>query len=263
MSPSGDRTVRIERTAPVATVWLDRPRHHNVLDRDGWHAFAKAFEEVSSDGDVRAVAVRGAGGRAFSAGSDIGAFDAQRQTREDVRIYSRAIASAMEAVSRCRHPTVAIIEGICVGGGLEIAACCDLRVCGKSSRFGAPIHRLGLTMSYDELRPLLALLGPGALLEILLTGELINAERALAVGLVNRVWPDESVVREGRALVDRIVAGAPLVNQWHKKFIRRLLEGGVISPEERAEVHEAFETRDYREGRSAFLEKRAPRFRGA
>ncbi len=262
MSPSEDRTVRVERTAPVATVWLDRPQHHNVLDRDGWRAFAEAFGELSADDGLRAVTVRGAGGRAFSAGSDIGAFDAQRETREDVRLYSRAIASAMEAVSGCRHPTVAIIEGICVGGGLEIAACCDLRVCGESSRFGAPIHRLGLTMSYDELRPLLTLLGPGPLLEILLTGELIDSERALAIGLVHRVWPDGSVAEEGGALVNRIVAGAPLVNRWHKKFIRRLLEGGAISPEERAEVHEAFETWDYREGRSAFLEKRAPRFRG-
>ena len=169
----------------------------------------------------------------------------------------------MEAVSGCRHPTVAVIEGICVGGGLEIAACCDLRICGESSRFGAPVHRLGLTMSYDELRPLLTLLGPATLLEILLTGELIDAEHARAAGLVSRVWPDGSVVEEGRALVDRIVAGAPLVNRWHKKFIRRLLEGGTISAEEGAEVHEAFETSDYREGRSAFLEKRAPRFRGA
>ena len=209
MRPSGNRTVRVERTAPVATVWLDRPRHHNVLDRDGWHAFAEAFEELSADNSLRAVTVRGAGGRAFSAGSDIGAFGAQRETREGVRLYSRAIASAMEAVSGCRHPTVAIIEGICVGGGLEIAACCDLRVCGESSRFGAPIHRLGLTMSYDELRPLLTLLGSGPLLEILLTGELIDSERALAAGLVHRVWPDGSVVEEGSALVDRIVAGAP------------------------------------------------------
>ncbi len=263
MSPFDARTVRIERRTPVATVWLDRPRHHNVLERDGWLALARAFQELSADDAVVAVAIRGAGGRAFSAGSDIGSFGEQRETPEDVRRYSEAIASAMGTVSACRHPTVAIIEGICVGGGLEIAACCDLRVCGESSRFGAPINRLGLTMSYDELRPLLMLLGPGPLLEILLTGELIDAERALAIGLVQRVWPDGSVVEEASALVDRIVTSAPLVNRWHKKFIRRLLEGGAIPPEERAEVHEAFETWDYREGRSAFLEKRAPRFRGA
>lgn len=263
MSPSDARTVRIEQRTPVATVWLDRPRRHNVLDRDGWLSVARAFQELSADDAVLAVAIRGAGGKAFSAGSDIGSFCKQRETPEDVRRYSEAIASAMGAVSACRHPTVAIIEGICVGGGLEIAACCDLRVCGESSRFGAPINRLGLTMSYDELRPLLQLLGPGPLMEILLTGELIDAERALAVGLVQRVWPDGAVVEKGDALVRRVAQGAPLVNRWHKKFIRRLLEDGPISSAERAEAHEAFETWDYREGRSAFLEKRAPRFRGA
>ena len=255
-------TVRIERRATVATVWLDRPARHNVLDRGGWLAVARAFRDLSTDDAVAAVAVRGAGGRAFSAGSDIRTFADERDTPEEVRRYSEAIASAMTAVSGCRHPTVAIIEGICVGGGLEIAACCDLRICAESSRFGAPIHRLGLTMSYDELRPLLRLLGPGPVLEILLTGELINAERALAIGLVNRIWPDGRVAAEGGALLDRIVAGAPLVNRWHKKFIRRLLAGGTISPEERAEADEAFSTRDYREGRKAFLEKRPPRFRG-
>lgn len=262
MSTSDAGTVRIERRAPVAIVWLDRPGRHNVLDRGGWLAVARAFRELSADDAVAAVAVRGAGGRAFSAGSDIRTFGDERNTPEDVRRYSAAIASAMAAVSSCRHPTVAIIEGICVGGGLEIAACCDLRICGESSRFGAPIHRLGLTMSHDELRPLLALLGPGPVLEILLTGELIDAERAHAIGLVNRVWPDGSVAAEGAALVDRIVAGAPLVNRWHKKFIRQLLAGGTISAEERAEADEAFSTRDYREGRKAFIEKRPPRFRG-
>jgi enoyl-CoA hydratase/carnithine racemase len=169
----------------------------------------------------------------------------------------------MHAVRACRHPTVAIIEGICVGGGLEIAACCDLRVCGESSRFGAPINRLGLTMSHDELEPLLQLLGPGPVLEILLSGELIDADRAEIVGLVNRVWPDAAVVEQGYGLVARIAAGAPLVNRWHKKFVRRLLERRLVSDEEREEAHKAFETDDYREGRTAFLEKRDPDFRGS
>jgi enoyl-CoA hydratase/carnithine racemase len=179
-----------------------------------------------------------------------------------VRIYSDAIAVALRAVRMCRHPTVAVIEGICVGGGLEIAACCDLRVCGESSRFGAPINRLGLTMSYDELEPLVQLLGASPVLEILLSGELIDAEHARTVGLVNRVHPDQAVVEQGYGLAARIAAGAPLVNRWHKKFVRRLLERAPLSETERSEAHEAFDTKDYREGREAFLEKRDPRFRG-
>lgn len=253
----------VDVTVPIATVRLDGPERHNVLDVAGWRALADAMTRMSERDDVLAVAVRGTGGRAFSAGSDIGAFEGQRSTREDVRTYSDAIASAMRAVRVCRHPTVAIIEGICVGGGLEIAACCDLRVCAESSRFGAPINRLGLTMSHDELEPLVQLLGPGPVLEILLSGELINAERALMVGLVNRVCPDASVVEQGYGLVARIAAGAPLVNRWHKRFIRRILDREPLSEEERAEAHEAFETADYLEGRAAFLEKRDPDFSGA
>lgn len=255
--------VVVEIDVPIATVRLDGPERHNVLDVDGWRSVADVFGSLSERDDIGCVAVRGTGGRAFSAGSDIGAFEAQRSTPHDVRAYSDAIAAAMHAIRSCRHPTVAIVEGLCVGGGLEIAACCDLRVCGESSQFGAPINRLGLTMSHAELEPLLQLLGPGPVLEILLSGELIGAERARMVGLVNHVHADAAVVERGYGLVARIAAGAPLVNRWHKKFVRRLLRRGPLSDVEREEAHAAFETDDYREGRTAFLEKRDPRFRGS
>lgn len=255
--------VVVEVDRPIATVRLDGPARHNVLDAEGWKAMAMAFDQLCEREDVHAIAVRGSGGRAFSAGSDIAAFAEQREAPDDVRSYSSFIADAMRAVRSCRHPTVAIIEGLCVGGGLEIAACCDLRVCGESSRFGAPINRLGLTMSHDELEPLVQLLGPGAVLDLLLSGELIDAERARTVGLVNRVWPDAAVVEQGYGLVARIAAGAPLVNRWHKKFVRRLQERAPLTAEERDEAHAAFETADYREGRRAFLEKRDPDFSGS
>ncbi len=255
-------SIHVEISYPIATVRLDEPERHNVLDRDGWVALANVFVELAADDGVRAIAVRGTGGRSFSAGSDIAAFGSQRDSPSDVRAYSTAIATAMRAVRSCPHPTVAIIEGLCVGGGLEIAACCDMRVCGESSRFGAPINRLGLTMSHDELGPLLDLVGPGPVLDILLSGELLTSERAQIVGLVNRVWPDESVVEQGYGLVARIAAGAPLVNRWHKRFVLRLMDKRPLSDEERDEAHAAFETGDYHEGRAAFLEKRDPEFRG-
>ena len=254
--------VHVEITQPIATVRLDGPERHNVLDIEGWRRLAAAFDGLSERSDVGCVAVCGTGGRAFSAGSDIRRFDDERDTPDDIRSYSDAIGAALAAIQRCKVPTVAIIEGVCVGGGLEIAACCDLRVCGESSRFGAPINRLGLTMSYDELEPLVRLLGPSPVLEILLSGELIEAEQARTVGLVSRVHPDASVVERGYGLAARIAAGAPLVNRWHKRFVRRLLDPTPVSEEEREEAYAAFATADYREGRTAFLEKREPRFRG-
>lgn len=254
--------VVVEVDVPIATVRLEGPERHNVLDLAGWHALADVMRDLSARDDVRCVALRGTGGRAFSAGSDIGAFEEQRSKPEDVRAYSAAIAGAMQAVRACRHPTVAIIEGLCVGGGLEIAACCDLRVCEESSRFGAPINRLGLTMSHDELEPLVQLLGPGPVLELLLSGELIDAHKAHTYGLVNRVHPVGTVVESGYGLVARVAAGAPLVNRWHKRFVRRLMERHPLTDEEREEAHHAFETRDYAEGRTAFVEKREPRFEG-
>jgi enoyl-CoA hydratase/carnithine racemase len=254
--------VHVEVAGAVATVRLDGPAKHNVLDSAGWRSLSEAFRDVSSMDGARCVVVRGTGGRAFSAGSDIAAFAEQRESPRDVRGYSELIARALRSVWACPHPTLAVIEGLCVGGGLEIAACCDLRVCETSSRFGAPITRLGLTMSYDELAPLVHLLGPGPVLEVLLTGELIDADRALAVGLVSRVFEDGSAVEQGYALAAKVASGAPLVNRWHKRFVRRLLHPAPLTDAEREETHQAFDTEDYREGRAAFMEKRSPDFRG-
>jgi enoyl-CoA hydratase/carnithine racemase len=247
----------------LAIVSLTHPDRLNVLDRAGWEALADVMTSLGEDEDIRCVVIEGSGTRAFSAGSDIGSFSQERHTPEQVQEYARALEDALSSVRSCPHPTVALIHGVCVGGGLEIAACCDLRICSESSRFGAPINRLGLTMSYNELDPLVELVGASGTLEILLEGGLMDAERAYQKGLVSRVVPDEEVEEEARATARRIAAGAPLVNRWHKKFVRRLTgRGGPLTEYERREAYEAFETDDYREGVQAFLERRDPRFEG-
>ena len=250
------------REGAVVNVTLDHPAKLNVLDMAGWDALGALFEELAGDDSVRCVVLRGAGGRAFSAGSDIGAFGAQRSTPEQVARYAVAVERGLKGVYDCPHPTVAVVEGLCVGGGMIITSCCDIAVCGESSRFGAPINRLGLTMAYEEMAPLLAAAGAGAVLDILLTGELVGADRARELGLVNRVVPDDEVAAAGAAIARKIAAGAPLVNRWHKKFVRRMSDPRALSEEERAEAYDAFRTRDYREGTAAFLEKRKPRFSG-
>lgn len=256
--------VRTSLKGRIAEVVLDFPQKYNVLDLEGWSALADIFVELSKDSGVGCVVIRGVGSKAFSTGSDISSFADQRDTPEDVRRYSEVITRGMKAVRMCSHPTLSLIQGLCVGGGMEIAACCDIRLCGRSSRFGAPINRLGLTMSHDELEPLIDLLGSGPVLEILLTGDLIAAERAREIGLVNRIFPDADLISAGFDLANRIADGAPLVNRWHKKFIHRLEERdrGPLTEAERDEALEAFQTSDYKEGRAAFLEKRPPKFRG-
>jgi enoyl-CoA hydratase len=168
----------------------------------------------------------------------------------------------MQSVARCRHPTVAMIRGACVGGGLEIAAMCDLRICGQSSRFGIPVNRLGLTMAYGELMGLLALVGRAVALEILLEGRVFDAEEAYRKGLVNRVVADGQVEDEAYATARRIAEGAPLVNRWHKQFIERLAVRADLAASEWDEGYACFDTEDYREGVAAFTAKRKPAFKG-
>lgn len=257
----GDR-VRVERHGPLATVVLDHAAKMNVLDRRGWERLGEVFRDLAADDSVRCVLVRGAGGRAFSAGSDVGSFAAHRMERGDVARYAESVRSGIDGVWGCPHPTVAAVEGVCAGGGLIVACCCDVRVSGASARFGAPVNRLGLTMAYEEMAPVLAAAGAGALLEILLTGELLGAERAREAGVVHRVVPDGEVRTIARAVAESVMAGAPLANRWHKKFVRRLADASPLTPAERAEPYESCRTRDYREGVAAFLEKRTPRFEG-
>ena len=210
----GSQRVTTSREGGIVTVTLDHPAKLNVLDRAGWEWLGEVFEGLAGDDAVRCVVVEGAGGRAFSAGSDIGAFGAQRRTPEQVKRYAAAIRRGLGGVYDCPHSTVALVRGLCVGGGMIIAACCDVTVCGESSRFGVPVNRLGATMAYEEMAPLVAAAGAGAVLEILLTGDLVDARRAREMGFVNRIVPDEGVGEVGREVVRRIAAGAPLVNRF-------------------------------------------------
>ena len=254
--------ILVTRDGAIATVVLNRPERLNALDRAMWAELGAAIQRLSADDTLRCVVVRGAGAKSFAAGADIAEFADERANAKQAKEYGAIIHETMQAVARCRHPTVALIQGACVGGGLEIAAMCDLRVCGESSRFGIPVNRLGLTMAYGELMGLLALVGRAVALEILLEGRVFDAAEALRKGLVNRVVPDDKVEDEAYATARRIAEGAPLVNRWHKQFIERLSVRAEIAPAEWDEGFACFDTEDYREGVDAFLKKRKPGFKG-
>ena len=252
----------VTRSGGIATVTLNNPARLNALDKSMWQALGRTMSALSAEDDLRCVVLRGAGGKAFAAGADIAEFATERSDARQAKEYGALIHEAMQAVARCRHPTVALIEGACIGGGLEIAAMCDMRICGESSRFGVPVNRLGLTMAYGELEGLLALAGRAVTLEILLEGRVFGAQEAYAKGLVNRVVDDAEVERAAYAAAERIAAGAPLVARWHKQFVERLTPRVELSPGEWDEGFACFDTEDYREGVAAFLAKRKPRFGG-
>lgn len=253
-------TVLVARDGHIATVTLNNPQRLNALSRPMWERLGAVMHALCAEENLRCVVLRGAGDKAFAAGADIAEFATERANAAQAKGYGELIHHTMQAVALCKHPTVAMIKGACVGGGLEIAACCDMRICGESSRFGVPINKLGLTMGYGEMAGLLALVGRAVALEILLEGRVFDAAEALQKKLVNRVVPDDQVESEAYAMAQRIAAGAPRVARWHKQFIERLAVRADIPPADWDEGFACFDTADYREGVAAFLAKRSPCF---
>jgi len=254
--------ILVERDGPIATVVLNRPDKLNALTRPMWQGLGDAVRRLSADDSVRCIVLRGAGEKAFSPGNDISEFETVRGNKAQAIDYGRFMHVTLAALDECRHPVVAQIHGICVGGGLEIAAAADLRICGESSRFGAPVKNLGLVMAYAEMAPLVRLVGRTVALEILLEGRVFGAQEAKDKGLVTRVVADNQVAGEARATAEHIAEGAPLVARWHKKFARRLADPRGLTAAERDECYDCFDTEDFRIGYAAFLAKRKPEFVG-
>jgi enoyl-CoA hydratase len=252
----------VSRAGAIATVVLNRPEKLNALTKSMWLALGAAIDRLSNDDSLRCVILRGAGEKAFSPGNDIAEFAAERANKAQAIDYGRMMHVAARSLAACRHPLVAQIHGICVGGGLEIAALCDLRICGESSRFGAPIKNLGLVMAYPEMAPLVRLAGPDVALEILLEGRIFGAAEAKEKRLVTRVVPDADVAAEALATAQRIAEGAPLAARWHKKFARRLADPRPITEAEHGECFDCFDTEDFRIGYRSFVARKKPEFLG-
>ncbi|HVJ55132.1 MAG TPA: enoyl-CoA hydratase-related protein [Aliidongia sp.] len=254
-------TVRVEREGPIATVILDNPGRLNAVSTEMWRELGTAFENLNADLSLRCIVLRGAGD-AFAAGADISGFETERNDPQSAKIYDDLSHHSLAAISGSPHPVVALIKGACVGGGLEIAAQCDLRICGESSRFGIPVKRLGLVVAYREMQGLLSVVSPAVALEILLEGRVFGAAEADKKGLVTRVVPDDQVETEAYKSAGLIAEGAPLVARWHKKFVRRLLDPTPLSETELDESYACFGTEDFRIGFRAFLAKTKPEFQG-
>lgn len=255
-------SIFLQRDGYVATVVIDNQSKRNAMSQAMWIEMGDLILELSSDDQLRCIVLRGAGEEAFGSGADIDEFEHIRASKEQAIAFARHGHRAMHAVRDCPIPTLAAIRGACVGGGLELAAYCDMRIASEGSRFGIPIGRLGAVLAYPELQGLVRLAGPNFALELLLEGRVITAEEAFAKGMLNRVVPHECFDQEIRETAARIIANAPLSARWHKKFVSRLRQSGPLDEVELAEGYACFDTEDYFIGYQAFLGKTRPVFKG-
>ncbi len=256
--------VLFEHDGPMAVLTFNRPEARNAMTWEMYQDVIDLCATVESDTSVRVLILRGAGGKAFVAGTDIAQFQTF-STPQDGLDYEQRIDSVIETLESVSKPTIAQIDGVTTGGGLALAAACDLRICTAESRFGVPIARtLGNCLSAANHARCLDLIGPARLKDLLYTGRLIDGREALAAGLVNRVVERAELDETVRATAETIAANAPLTIKATKEMIRRILQHRRIpSADGHDLIVSCYTSADFKEGVTAFLAKRAPQWTGS
>jgi enoyl-CoA hydratase len=248
----------------VGYVIFNNPERHNAVSLEMWARTAEILEEFRGDDEVRVVVITGAGGKSFVSGADISKFESERASLEATKVYNANVARANESIAEFPKPTIAMIRGYCIGGGLGLAVCCDLRICSANSRFAIPAAKLGLGYSYPGVKRLVNIVGPSFAKEIFFTARQFDAEEARVMGLVNRVVPAEELDTYVKGYADTIANNAPLTVKTAKFIANETVRDESQRNLARcAELVDAcFKSSDYTEGRTAFMEKRKPQFTG-
>lgn len=253
-----------KKDGAIGRMTFNNPQRRNAISLEMWQAMPVILDDMAADDAIRVIVVNGAGGKAFASGADISQFEKQRSSKDAIAAYGAAVTKACTALSTVEKPTIAMIEGYCIGGGLLVALCCDLRIVSDDSRFGIPAARLGLGYKFDSVRPLVDLIGPTYAKEILFTARQFDADEARQMGLVNRVLPGAALAGYVEDYAATIAANAPLTLLAVKTTIGEVLK----DPDARdlalcqALTDACFDSADYTEGRRAFMEKRKPNFVG-
>lgn len=256
--------IYLETDGDIATVVLNRPAKRNALTFDMWQRLPDLLAQVEERAELRILVLRGAGDRAFSAGADVSEFESLRATAEDGRTYNAAAGRAQDALASMTGPTIALIRGACVGGGLGLALSCDIRFCDTSAKFAITPAKLGIVYPIDVTKRLVDLVGPAHAKSILFTGMPVDAERARQLGLVNDVIDGGVIEADTIAYARTISSRAPYSIRATKRFIDLISSGLTHENDETLAVRGgAFDTEDHREGVRAFLEKRSAVFRDA
>jgi len=252
------------REGRVGYVIFDNPERHNAVSLEMWAAAGKMLEDFRNDNNITVVVVTGAGGKAFVSGADISRFEKERSNEEAVARYNATVEKSCAAFHEFPKPTIAMIRGYCIGGGVGLATCCDIRICTEGSKFAVPAAKLGLGYGYLGLKRLVDVVGPSFAMEIFYTARQFSAAEALVMGLVNRVVPDGELESYVKTYADTIGENAPLTIRAVKATIMEIRKDESKRDVKRSQtlVEACFNSRDYEEGRKAFMEKRKPVFTG-
>ena len=252
------------KEAGVGIVTFNNPTRHNAVSLDMWEATTRALKAFAADSEVRVVVLTGAGGKAFVSGADISKFASERASLAATRAYDVTTAAAFNSIHEFPKPTIAMIRGYCIGGGLGVASCCDLRICSDDSKFAVPAAKLGLGYGYAGLKRLIDIVGPSFAKEIFYTARQFDAQEAHAMGLVNRVVAAAELDAYVKSITDMICANAPLTIKAAKFAIGEILKDESKRDVARVDkmIEACFASSDYVEGRTAFMEKRKPAFKG-
>jgi enoyl-CoA hydratase/carnithine racemase len=254
-----------ERSGDIARVIFNQPEKRNAVSLEMWEAVEAAVTGFAEDTGVRILILSGAGGKAFVSGADVSKFESERASAEGVAHYNATTKRVYDLIEAFPKPTIAQIDGFCIGGGVALAVCCDIRICGQGSQFAIPAAKLGLGYGYPGIKRLTDLVGPAFAKEIFFTARRFDAEEARVMGLVNRVVEDGKVAEAADEMAATIAANAPMTVASVKYIVGETGKDESVRDLAECErrVKECFDSNDYIEGRRAFLEKRKPNFMGA
>jgi enoyl-CoA hydratase/carnithine racemase len=251
-----------EQSGEIARIIFNQPEKRNAVSLEMWEAVEAAVTRFQADDSVRILILSGAGGKAFVSGADVSKFESERASAEAVAHYNATTKRVYDLIEAFPKPTIAQIDGFCVGGGVALALSCDLRICGENSQFAIPAAKLGLGYGFEGINRLVNIVGPSFAKEIFFTARRFDAEEARMMGLVNRVVPAEDVGRVAQETAEMIAANAPMTVASVKYIV-----GQTVTDESKRDLDECaarvkacFDSQDYIEGRRAFLEKRKPNF---
>lgn len=262
MKTSTERMIA-KKDGPIGWMRFNNPARHNAMSVDMWKAVPEIMTEFKKDDHIRVVVLSGAGGKAFVSGADISEFGEKRSSPESMLEYNRIAGLANAAIIDFPKPTIAMIQGYCIGGGLGVALCCDLRLAAENSHFAVPAAKLGLGYAYEGIKRLVDVVGPSYAKETFYTARQFDATEALQMGLVNRVVPAADIETYVRDYAGMIGGNAPLTIN----LVKLCVNEATKDPDKQdlaaaqAAVDACFASADYVEGRTAFLEKRKPVFR--